>query len=100
MAYPNPTTYTLPFMDKIRVSSRRRFILVRDANRGAGPDLPGQPVSQALGLEPRASVFIVRRSETLATLEREYRRSTDYIIDQAQGTITFHFNGKKEVQSV
>ena len=79
MAYPNPTTYTLPFMDKIRVSSRRRFILVRQHK---GENKP----------------FIVQRSDTRSTLEQHYNPATDYLIDQAEGTTTFHFNGKKEIE--
>lgn len=81
MAYPNPTTYTLPFMDKIRVSSRRRFILVRQFK------------------DDDAKPFILLRSDNRAVVEKMYRSSTDYIIDQLEGTITFHFNGHKEVQS-
>jgi hypothetical protein len=80
--YPNPTTYTLPLGEKIRVSSRRRFILVRDAADGSD------------------AVFTVRRSDDLATLEREFRRDTDHIIDQAARTVTFYFNGRKETTNL
>jgi hypothetical protein len=86
MAYPNPTTYTLPFGDKIRVSSRRRFILVRDTTRKG--EIEGKP-------------FIYKRSDVPGALElRYYRPSTDYIIDQLNRTITFHFNGRKETTNL
>lgn len=80
MTYPNSaTTYKLPFDDRIRVSSRCCFILVRQFN---GPD---------------TKPFIFRRSDNLATLERLYDSTTDYIIDQSRGQVTYHFNGKKEL---
>jgi hypothetical protein len=85
MAYPtSPTTYVLPFGDKIRVSSNRRFILVRQND---GPFTP----------------FIAKRSDTLDTVYREYNLlagRTDYIIDQAEGTVLVWFNGAHELHSV
>ena len=89
MAYPNPTTYTLPFMDRIRVSSRCRFVLVRDNDRGTGT-----------GTGAVNKPFIVRRSNTLTVLVADYNPATDYLIDQAWGTITYHFNGRKEITNV
>jgi hypothetical protein len=81
MAYPNPTTYTLVFGEKIRVSSRCRFVLVR--SRG---DL--KPV-------------IVKRSDKFVTIYNAYNTQgqgyTDYIIDQLQGTVMIPFNGRHEV---
>jgi hypothetical protein len=53
-------TFNTP-LGKIRVASLRRFILVRDY--GHGP-------------------FIARRSDTRATLEREFRNG-DFILDTA-----------------
>lgn len=79
MAYPNSsTTYKLPFDTKIRVSSRCCYILVRELNQA------------------ESKPFIVRRSDTLATLEKLYDSSTDYIIDQARGRVSYHFNGHQE----
>jgi hypothetical protein len=78
--FPNsPTTYKLPFDDTVRVGSKCRFVLVRIPN---------------LGDAPKAE--ILRRSDNLATLERIYDPATDYIIDQARGFVTYHFNGKQE----
>ena len=77
--YPtSTTTHKLPFEGKIRVSSTRRFILVRWM---AGAD---------------TKPFIVRRSDTRSTLEKEYCRGTDFIIDQADCRVTYHFNGHEE----
>jgi hypothetical protein len=80
MAYPNPTTYTLVFGEKIRVHSRARFVLVR--SRGE-------------------STFVVKRSAKFATVFAEYNTvggdCTDYIIDQAKGTCMLGFNGRHEV---
>lgn len=82
MPYPiSPTTYRLPFGDTIRVSSNRRFILVRHPKKdGAKP-------------------IIVLRSDSRSRLENgsEYRRDTDYLIDQAENTVTYYFNNHKEV---
>jgi hypothetical protein len=85
MAYPNSaTSYTLPFGDKVRVDSSRRFILVRQH-----PEADAKP-------------FIVRRSESRGRLENgsEFNRGTDYIIDQADLTITYYFNGHKETVKI
>jgi hypothetical protein len=77
--FPNtPTTYKLPFDDTIRVGSRFRFVLVRQYNTG------------------NEKPFVVRRSDDLATLERIYDPSTDFLIDQARGFLSYHFNGKRE----
>lgn len=87
MAYPTSSTiYKLPFGEKIRVSSSRRFILVRSSATPFDGD----------------AAYIVRRSDSLSRLEHgsEYRRDTDYIIDQADRTVTFYFNGHKEVSKV
>lgn len=83
MAYPNPTTYQLPLGDSIRVSSARRFVLVRHHGQH-------RPV-------------VVRRSDSFAPVYREYNQlaeDTDYIIDQAEGTVLFAFNGCHHVQSI
>jgi hypothetical protein len=78
--YPSsPTTYKLPFDDTVRVASKCRYVLVRIPNKGDDP-------------KPE----ILLRSENLATLERKYDPATDYIIDQARGLVTYHFNGKQE----
>jgi hypothetical protein len=75
--YPSsPTTYKLPFDGKIRVSSRRRYILVRW--------LPGA----------EAKPFIVLRSDKTLKLED---RNTDYVIDQTTGRVLFYFNDRAEV---
>jgi hypothetical protein len=83
MAYPNsPTTYVLPFGDRIRVSSRRRFILVR--------------------VHEGIASGIAKRSDKLDTVYREYNLlagRTDYIIDQAEGTVLVWFNGHHELHS-
>jgi hypothetical protein len=89
MAYPNPTTYTLPFGDKIRVSSRRRFVLVRQNDQAR--------------FEENSKPFVVRRSDTFDVVYREFNLlsgRTDYIIDQRDRTVTYWFNGKKETQNV
>jgi hypothetical protein len=78
--YPNTaTTYKLPFDDTVKVASKCRYVLVRDVQNG-----------------PNHHNTIVRRSDTLATLERIYDPATDYIIDQGRGFVTYHFNGKQE----
>ena len=78
--YPStPTTYKLPFDDTVSVSSKCRYVLVRIPNIGDAP-----------------KPFIVRRSDNLPTLERIYDPATDYIIDQARGFVTYHFNGRQE----
>jgi hypothetical protein len=80
MVYPKPPTLHIPpFRDNIRTTSNRHFFLVGRYN----------------GTDPKP--VIVRRSDKLATVEREYREGTYHIIDWADGTITFHFNGRKEV---
>jgi hypothetical protein len=93
MTYPtSATTYRLPFGGSVRVSSTRRFILVRQ---------PGH--RREGGLHPAS--FISKRSDTFDTVYREYRDRvgqlgsghTDYIIDQAEGTVLFWFNGHNEV---
>jgi hypothetical protein len=85
MTYPtSATTYTLPFGDKIRVSSNRRYVLVRQID---GPDKP----------------FIVKRSDKFDTVHLEFNLlagRTDYLIDQAEGTIVVWFNGHFEVSDV
>lgn len=90
MAYPtSATTWKLPFDGKIRVSSNRRFILVRW-------NLPQLDPTSGDAVGPRP--FIVRRSESLSRLANgsEYSPVTDYIIDQATGKVTFQFNGHTE----
>jgi hypothetical protein len=78
--YPNSaTTYKLPFDDRIRVSSRCAFVLVRQFN------------------ETDSKPFIVRRSDNRATLEKLFDPATDYLIDQTRGLVTYSFNGKLEV---
>ena len=72
------STYTLPFGDKVRVQSQRRYVLVR----------------QYFGLEDKP--YIVRRSDAVANLAKFYRPKTDYYIDQTTGAVTFHFNGRVE----
>lgn len=85
MAYPtSATTYVLPFGDKIRVSSNRRFILVRQND---GPFTP----------------FIAKRSDKFDTVWLEYNLlagRTDYIIDQAEGTVLVWCNGNHELHSI
>jgi hypothetical protein len=79
MAFPNtPTTYKLPFDDTVRVSSKCRHILVRIPNVG------------------EAKPEILRRSDDVASLRKLYDPATDYLIDQARGFVTYHFNGKQE----
>jgi hypothetical protein len=79
--FPNtPTTYKLPFDDTVRIGSKCRYVLVRIPN---------------LGDDPKPE--ILRRSDNLATLTRLYDPATDYIIDQARGFVSYHFNGKHEV---
>lgn len=75
------TTYHLPFDGRIRIASYRRFVLVRW--------LPGA----------ESRPFIVSRSSTLSTLQAEYSTETDYIIDQDNRTVRFHFNGKEEIHN-
>jgi hypothetical protein len=78
--YPSsPTTYKLPFDDTVRVGSKCRYVLVRIPNLGDDP-----------------KVEILRRSNDLSTLEKLYDPATDYIIDQARGFVTYHFNGRQE----
>jgi hypothetical protein len=78
--FPNtPTTYKLPFDDTVRVGSKCRYVLVRIPNIGDAP-----------------KAEILRRSDNLSTLEKVYDPATDYIIDQARGFVTYHFNGKQE----
>jgi hypothetical protein len=77
LMYPTtPTTYKLPFDTTVRVSSKSRYVLVRENKEG--------------------KPSIVRRSDTLATLEKLYDPATDYIVDQARGFVTYHFNGRQE----
>ena len=84
MPYPiSSTTYNLPFDGKIRVSSKRRYILVRWLSDPNG--------------NPDAKPYIVLRSDSRGTLEKEYEARFDFIIDQAENTVTYHFNGHKEV---
>ena len=80
MAYPtSATTYKLPFEGRIRVSSNRRYILVREFSA------------------PEARPFIVRRSDSMInTLARDFNATTDYAIDQVTGVVTFVFNGHVE----
>jgi len=78
--YPNtPTTYKLPFDDTVRIGSKCQFVLVRIPNIGDDP-----------------KPFVVRRSNDRATLVKIYDPATDYIIDQARGFVTYHFNGHQE----
>jgi hypothetical protein len=79
MAYPtSATTYLLPFGDKIRVSSNRRFILVRWIET------------------EEARPYIVRRSEARSRVVSEYNPGTDYIIDQVTAEVTYHFGHHAE----
>jgi hypothetical protein len=70
--------YKLPFDTMIRVFSRRRYILVRETNH----DLDS---------------YIACRSDDLGLMDQEFKRLTDYIIDQKTGYITYYFNGRTEV---
>jgi hypothetical protein len=84
MAYPNPTTYTLPFGDKVRVSSRRRFVLVRQHKFQDVPYIPK----------------VVKRSDSFDTVFLAYNPLADfidYLIDQARGTVMISFNGRHEI---
>lgn len=74
-----PTTYKLPFDDTVRIGSKCRFVLVRIPNIGDDP-------------KPE----ILRRSDDRSKLERAYDPATDYLIDQARGFVTYHFNGHQE----
>lgn len=73
----SPTTYKLPFDTKVRVGSRRRFVLVRE-------DAEGKP-------------SVIGRSDSRLTLERDYNGDSDYIIDQVAGRVYFTFNRHEEV---
>jgi len=89
MTYPNPTTYTLPSAQKIRVSSRCRFVLVRE-------NLDAQ-------FQENQKPFIVKRSDKLDVVWNQYnllRDRVDTIIDQAEGTFIFWFNGRHEVVDI
>jgi hypothetical protein len=89
MAYPNPTTYTLPFGDNIRISSRRRFVLVRQNDEAR--------------FEENSKPFVVRRSDNRDVVWREYnllKGRTDYIIDQLERTVTYWFNGRHETDNL
>jgi hypothetical protein len=70
--------YRLPFDTSIRVLSRRRYILVRETNH----DLDS---------------FIVCRSDDFGLIKQEFKRLTDYIVDQKTGYITYFFNGRTHV---
>lgn len=84
--YPtSATTYTLPFPfgDRIRVNSKRRFVLVRTHS------------------SELFSPFIVKRSDSMETLLKEFNRAGgDFIIDQAEGTVRFAFNGHVELHTI
>jgi hypothetical protein len=70
--------YTLPFDTTIEVSNSHRFVLVREFT----PDLDS---------------YVVLYTDDVSRVEQEYKRATDYVIDQMTGLVTYCINGITEV---